>query len=60
MRQAKDGETMKITKKCKNLKSAEKNQNKLYSQYNFVKLVSFPYLMDEGYYSWDVSEPRNV
>lgn len=51
---------MTITKKCKNLKAAERNQNKLYNQYNLVKLVSFPYLMDEGYYSWKVSEPRNV
>lgn len=47
---------MIVTKRCANLKCAERVQSKLYDQYNKVRLIDFPELQDAGIYKWDVSD----
>lgn len=49
-----------ITKFCKNQKAAETFQNKLYTKYNFVRLVNFPsHLSGIGEYTWSVNDKIN-
>jgi hypothetical protein len=49
--------TMKaINKYLETMKQAERYQNRLYSQYDTVRLVDFPVLSENGVYKWQVSE----
>lgn len=48
-----------ITKFYATLKEAERYQDRLYSQYDSVKLVQFPRFGEEGAYSWEVSNEES-
>lgn len=43
-----------ITKHYKTLRSAENFQNRLYSKYDYVRLISSPLSSEEGKYVWQV------
>lgn len=46
---------MKVIKKhFESLRKAEQYQEKLYSKYDVVRLISFPTLFDCGTYIWEV------
>lgn len=45
----------RITKYCDSIRKAERKQNSLYNQYNYVRLVSSPFLTEKGQYVWEVS-----
>ena len=44
----------RIIKHCKPIAAAEKIQEKLYSKYDYVKLIEFPRFEDFGIYIWEV------
>ena len=44
-----------ITKHFKSLKQAEKYQDCLYQNFNYVCLITFPIWSDGGTYIWEVS-----
>lgn len=46
---------IQIERFFKTIKQAEKFQNRLYSKYPYVQLVSFPRFSEEGQYIWDIS-----
>ncbi len=46
---------MQITKYCQTLRQAERFQNKLYDEYDTVRLVRSPLFEEEGLYIWNVS-----
>ena len=46
---AKDNKTLQIA-----IAAAEKIQEKLYSKYDYVKLIEFPRFEDFGIYIWEV------
>lgn len=43
-----------ISKVCRTLKQAERYQNRLYNQYESVRLVSAPRFSQGGVYVWEV------
>lgn len=43
-----------IGKHLKSLKEAERYQNRLYNQFDYVRLVSYPLFSEEGDYIWNV------
>jgi hypothetical protein len=43
----------KVSKTFKTMKQATTYQNKLYSQYDYVQLVSFPMFSENGQYVWE-------
>ena len=43
-----------ISKKCKSLNAAVAYQNRLYNQYNYVRLVKVPRWEESGIYVWEV------
>lgn len=43
-----------ITKWFETLKQAERHQNRLYNQYDYVRLIKSPRYHDTGTYIWEV------
>jgi hypothetical protein len=44
-----------IVKNFTNLKQAERYQNRLYSRFDSVRLITFPVFTDSGNYVWEVN-----
>ncbi len=44
-----------VTKTLKTLRQAEKQQDKLYGKYEYVRLVKSPRFQESGVYAWQVS-----
>lgn len=44
-----------ITKNFDSLKKAERYQNRLYNQYDIVRLIKAPRFTEDGQYVWNVS-----
>ena len=55
-----DDKPKTIEKKCETLKAAERFQNRLYDQYDSVKLVRFPRYSENGTYAWEVAKPTGA
>lgn len=45
---------MTLSKVCKTLKAAERYQDKLDAQYDFVRLIQSPRFTEAGNYIWEV------
>ena len=43
-----------IAKNFENLKQAERHQNKLYGEYEMVRLIRSPHFGESGTYVWEV------
>jgi hypothetical protein len=46
-----------ISKTYKTLAAAERYQNRLYGQYNIVRLIHYPLMSEDGLYIWNVGGP---
>jgi hypothetical protein len=44
-----------ITRRFASLAAAERFQNRLYDQYDCVRLVRFPMFEESGIYAWEVN-----